>query len=623
MCLCCSNLTGFGKTYTNITVLCHLLIKYPDTHAIILAPQKAVKAFKRELGEKLKVAYNTLTSAQPQMMKGARISIITHTSLKKYIPYINQLKEQGHRLLLLVDEAHCCSYDTLIQTNLGELKIGDIVTNQIKCKVVSYNESLNKIELKPIVQYFENECYEDMYEVSYMVKGKIKTVELTAGHPVYTKNRGYVCVEDLNENDIILSVSCHCDYCSEGKIVSIKKIKKPKMVYNIGVKDNNNYFANDLLVHNCLEEPHSKFYEQVASIRHLFSVCYFATATPLKNNIEGLYWLMYVLDPNILKDWYTFKNSFLVIERHPVTRYIGKGKKKYKKLVWEEEIVGYKNIDTLRSILDQYIIIKQKQYNLKFFYHKTNMLDTEVDPYLEAGQGLLRDTAKDSFAVRMHDLQMVVDNINEQYRVINKMSSKEMLFISLIREKMKGNHPTLIYCDYNEVVDRLEYLLKATQSKTGVKQILKVTGSISLKEREKVEELIDIGTVVLITSAGTESINLQKADSLVFYDIPFSILTFMQAVGRVTRIDSKYNEQYIHLLETVGTIDSYKRCLIQINGGLIMKMFGKMETLPLEAGQIDRNVTRQLKQGLLWCFKQGRLLEEEELQKILKEGKIE
>ena len=251
------------------------------------------------------------------------------------------------------------------------------------------------------------------------------------------------------------------------------------------------------------------------------------------------------------------------------------------------------------------------------------MLDTEVDPYLEAGQGLLRDTAKDSFAVRMHDLQMVVDNINEQYRVINKMSSKEMLFISLIREKMKGNHPTLIYCDYNEVVDRLEYLLKATQSKTGVKQILKVTGSISLKEREKVEELIDIGTVVLITSAGTESINLQKADSLVFYDIPFSILTFMQAVGRVTRIDSKYNEQYIHLLETVGTIDSYKRCLIQINGGLIMKMFGKMETLPLEAGQIDRNITRQLKQGLLWCFKQGRLLEEEELQKILKEGKIE
>ena len=253
MCLCCSNLTGFGKTYTGCTVLCHLLIKYPDTHAIILAPQKAVKAFKRELGEKLKVAYNTFISSKADIQKGARISIITHTSLKKYIPYINQLKEQGHRLLLLVDEAHCCSYDTLIQTNLGELKIGDIVTNQIKCKVVSYNESLNKIELKPIVQYFENECYEDMYEVSYMVKGKIKTVELTAGHPVYTKNRGYVCVEDLNENDIILSVSCHCDYCNEdlNKYTSSMYNKKSKsntlccskactlkLQHELGIRDN-------------------------------------------------------------------------------------------------------------------------------------------------------------------------------------------------------------------------------------------------------------------------------------------------------------------------------------------------------------------------------------------------
>ena len=95
----------------------------------------------------------------------------------------------------------------------------------------------------------------------------------------------------------------------------------------------------------------------------------------------------------------------------------------------------------------------------------------------------------------------------------------------------------------------------------------------------------------------------------------------MQAVGRVTRMNSKFNEQYIHVLEVYGTIDSYKRCLVQINGGLIMSMFGKMETLPLEAGQIDRNVTRQLKQGLLWCFKQGRLLTEDELKEILNEGK--
>lgn len=472
----CANQTGTGKTYTLSTAMCYILLKYPDTHAIFLVPQKAVKAFKKELSQKLRIAFNVLTSGKQEMMSGARITVITHTALKKYLPYIDELSKD-HRLLLLVDEAHCFSS-----------------------------------------------------------------------------------------------------------------------------KD-------------------SKIYQLMASIRPYFSVCWFATATPLKNNIEGLYWIFYMLDPNILGSWNQFKYNYLVTERYPITRMMGKGRNKYRKTIWQENIVGYKNIDRLRLILDKYIIIKQKQYNLDFVYHKTKLTESETKPYLEAGKGLLRETAKDSFAVRMHDLQQVVDNVNEEYKVTKKLSSKEKMFIQVIKDNIKNNHPSIVYCDYNSVICRLELLLNASKDFTGVKQILKVTGEVSLAEREKVESKIDKNTVILITSAGTESINLQKADSIVFYDLPFSILTFIQAIGRVTRIDSTYNKQYIHILEVEGTIDSYKRCLVQINGGLIESMFGKIETLPLEVGQIDRNISRQLKQGLLWCFKQGRLLTEEELEHILKEGK--
>lgn len=469
--------TGFGKTLTNLTALCHLLLKYPDTHAIVLVPQRAVKAFRRELTEKLRISYNSLTSSKEQLQNGARITLITHTTLKKYIPYITELKNSGKRLLLLVDEAHI------------------------------------------------------------------------------------------------------------------------------------------------LEDSKSKIYTMLACIRHYFCVCWFATATPLKNNVEGLYWLMNMLDPNILGTWEYFKDRFLVVERHYVRgNPRGKYKQTYYGSKYIEEVIGYKNTDNLKEILDKYIIIKQKSYSLKFYYHKTNMKDEEIPPYLKAGLGLLRDTAKENFAVRVHDLQMVVDNINEDFKVDNRLSSKEQLFIQVIREKMKLNHPTLVYCDYNDVIDRLEYLLNVSKSITGVKQILKVTGDVTQKQREKVEDIINNNTVVLITSAGTESINLQKANSIVFYDIPFSILTFIQAVGRVTRIDSKYSEQHIHILEVTGTIDSYKRCLVQINGGLIMNMFGKVETLPLEVGQINRNILASLKNSLLWCFKQGRLLDEEEIKELLSKG---
>lgn len=40
------------------------------------------------------------------------------------------------------------------------------------------------------------------------------------------------------------------------KIKSIKRIKKYIPVYNISVKDNHNYFANNILVHNC-DDPNS------------------------------------------------------------------------------------------------------------------------------------------------------------------------------------------------------------------------------------------------------------------------------------------------------------------------------------------------------------------------------
>ena len=104
---------------------------------------------------------------------------------------------------------------------------------------------------------------------------------------------------------------------------------------------------------------------------------------------------------------------------------------------------------------------------------------------------------------------------------------------------------------------------------------------------------------------------------MIFYDTPFSCLTFIQAVGRVTRMDSKFNEQHIHLIGNTGTIDDYKKALIQINGSLIQAIFGNMETLPLNLTNTDRTLISQLKQKLLWCSRQGRLISKEELNELM------
>ena len=468
-------MTGYGKTYTMCTALIHLLKAYPDGHAVILAPVKAMKAFRKELQTKLNVSYNEFTSSKKDIKAGCRISLMTHTSLNKHLNWFTELIKSGKKIFLLIDECHV------------------------------------------------------------------------------------------------------------------------------------------------LESPESKIYNLVASIRSICTVFWGATATPLKNNIEGLFHLMYLLNPAIFNSYANFKYNFLKTQLRQVTCVVGKGRAKRKTQRTIEEIVGYKNLDKLKAILNNYIILKQKKYNLNFYYHKINLNDDEEKAYMKAAKGSLRDTSKDHAAVRLHDLQKVVDNIEESSMVVNKLSSKEKLLLKVLQYRMEHKNPCLVYCDYNDGIDRLEYIISQTRNYTKVKDIYKITGNIPQKQRESIEDKINEDTVVLITSAGTESINLQRADTLIFYDIPFNIATFLQAVGRVTRMDSKYSCQNIHTIEAFGTIDTYKRCLIQLNGQLIQDIFGDIETLPVETSQLDKKMVSTLRNGLLWTFKNGRMITDKELDLLLTE----
>lgn len=495
------------------------MLSNKDLDVIVLCPQCAVKAFKRELTEKLKLRFNLLTSAKPVLQPGARIHVITHSSFKKRAEFVDRLHEEGKKLLLMIDEAQI-------------------------------------------------------------------------------------------------------------------------------MHDSNN-----------------QLYQMLASRRHYFNIVWELTATPLGNNLEGLYWLLYFLNPEIVGSLESFKNQYFVRKYNKIVRWCGKYPNKYKRTFQEEVIVGYKNLDQLGEILKNYVIIKQKSYNLKWHYHKFNLTEEEQEQYLMAGKGLKRETSETNFAVRLHDLQMVVDNlvipvdktaleyklkekisddkgnydenrlsalmktslekINEHRKTTiakSNISSKEKEYLKVVQSELNLGHPVLTYLDYSDAVERLEMILNKTRSITGVKQVLKVTGSVSLKEREFVEESIRPGTVVLITSAGTESINLQKSNSMIFYDTPFSVLTFIQAVGRITRMDSKYSEQHIHIIEATGTVDSYKRLLINMNASLIETIFGGVETLPTEMLKIDKSVQSVLKKNLLWCFDNDTLLNDIEINKILIEA---
>lgn len=364
-----------------------------------------------------------------------------------------------------------------------------------------------------------------------------------------------------------------------------------------------------------LQSSDNEFTKLVYSIRKYFSVFWLATATPCGNDIYGLFNLMYLVDPKVLGTREDFTDNYLITNRRRVKKF-NPNTHRYE-FPYEDVVVGTKNLDKLQEVLKDHVIIRQKHYNLEFVYNKCDLTPEETVSYLEASAGLARDTAKKNWAVRLNDLQRVLDNVSEKYSDKSKLSSKEQLLIKTV-SSLINEHAVLIYTELIEVVDRLEFLFnKLKIMGYNIGNIYRITGSQSFEDRSKIEKSLKVSDIVLLTSAGSESINLQKSDTIVLYDASFSIKTMIQLFGRITRLDSVYSKQYIHFIEASGTLDTYKRLCLTMHSGLITDLFGEIETLPLDLTIIDGKTQQKLRNKLLWSFKQRRLPTDEEIEAIL------
>lgn len=465
-----SDLTGLGKTYTNVTAITHLLLQHKDLIALIVAPPKALKIFRKELSEKLNVKFSEI-SAQEQVDTKSRVFLISQTKLSECTQMIERLRQQGFKLALILDEAHICQAE---------------------------------------------------------------------------------------DND---------------------------------------------------------FSKLIRTIRHKFPIFWLSTATPCGNDIWGLYNLMYLINPNILGTKDQFTRNYLTTEYKRVKKF-NPFTKRYE-FPYEEIVTGYKNVDKLQEAISDYVIIRQKKYNLEFVYHKCDLSPNETMAYLEASAGMARKTSQKNWAVRVNDLQRVVDNSSEKYSDANTLSSKEKLLINVVLTQIK-EHALLVYTELTDSVSRLKSLFtKLKDLGYPIGNIYTITGADTFQDRAAVEDNLHVSDIVIITQAGTESINLQAADTILLYNVPFSIKVFIQLIGRVTRVDTKHSKQFIHFIEAKGTVDTYRRLNVSMHGNLIQDLFGEIETLPVELTVIDQKTQQKLKNKLLWSFRNRKLPTEEEIEAIL------
>jgi ribonucleotide reductase alpha subunit len=144
--------------------------------------------------------------------------------------------------------------------------LNDYINNPeyMDLRVLSYNAEYNQKEWKIVTKFAQTS---PKAQVMKLKLSNNTEIVVTPDHKVYTKNRGYVMAKDLTAYDELVSV-----YLDESlKVVSTEYLEEEIPVYDITVDGTHNFFANDILVHNCAEitlltKPIQDLYDELGRI---------------------------------------------------------------------------------------------------------------------------------------------------------------------------------------------------------------------------------------------------------------------------------------------------------------------------------------------------------------------
>lgn len=324
----------------------------------------------------------------------------------------------------------------------------------------------------------------------------------------------------------------------------------------------------------------------------------FATATAITAKLEDLYHIINLLYPQYLGSLSSFIDRYIV--RTLKTIYRGGG---IKRKVWET--LRYKNLEVLHNQLNDIVISFYPKYDIKSEVVSCELND--ITSYMKAVGGVLEvkrrgkkknneedeisyesEKSAKQHSVRMSDAQFAVNNDKNKIEIFKKLITK----ISDIG--------CVVYAYHHDSIELLSEALTELEI-----EHYKITGEVSQKNRAVVKKNFTTDSrnkVLLITSGGGQSLNLQSTNRIVFYDIPFGIGKYIQVLGRVSRYYSSFNEFEVYYVTVKDTIDDYKLNYITQNSEPIRKVLNNEIGSNINMLFSDYNdyVLRKLKNQYLW-----------------------
>jgi len=270
---------------------------------------------------------------------------------------------------------------------------------------------------------------------------------------------------------------------------------------------------------------------------------YGLTATPVKNRLMEFFALFRVVLPSLFPKVTWFQNEYCVTKLQK----IGGGRS-------VPIVVGYKNLDKFVRDVEPFYL-SRKKYDVAAELPRLvtrelqcELTDLQEELYDMAEAGLLeKDADPDSSPAAVLGAMTYAQEAVDAPNLLNNAdgepfegnSPKIDVLLELLEDELDGVK-IIVFSRFERMISLTEQAIKAK----GIK-CTRITGKENkASDREKAKALFQDPksgvNVILITEAGSESINLQAAEHFVLLDSPWSWGTYLQLIGRMIRIGSRH-----------------------------------------------------------------------------------
>jgi len=258
------------------------------------------------------------------------------------------------------------------------------------------------------------------------------------------------------------------------------------------------------------------------------------TGTPLENKLEDVYSIIQFLDPYMLTPLWKFSADHFMLSQDK-----------------SGQIMGYRNLELLREKLKPIVIRRKKGEVLK-------ELPKEIinNYYIELSEKQYRIHSSYSQALapiikkkiltpidirRMQELLLKMRQVCDSTYLIDRetnISPKLKELEGIIDELVTQNgHKVVIFSEWVT----MNYLIAKFLSEKEI-AFVELSGKIPVKKRQLlIDEFTnnDSCKVFLSSDAGGTGLNLQAADCVINFELPWNPAKLNQRIGRVSRIGQK------------------------------------------------------------------------------------